>query len=116
MSSKQTALLAPVRQSFSASIEGKPDELDDSGSDWAKLVAKSAAQKIASKKKSFERFEANINTVVLSFVCTDSSQKMIVLQLIQRLTVIIARWLARFQPTFLSWEMCNYSTYDSSKP
>jgi hypothetical protein len=57
-----------LRQSFSASIEGKPDELDDSGSDWAKLVAKSTAQKIVSNKKIFDRFEANINTVVLSFV------------------------------------------------
>lgn len=80
MSSRQAALLAPVRQSFSASIEGKPDELDDCGSDWAKLVAKSAAQKIASEKKIFERFEANMNTVVLSFVSGDSSQKMIVPQ------------------------------------
>lgn len=68
MSSKQAAPLAPLRQSFSASIEGKPDELDDSGSDWAKLVAKSTAQKIASEKKIFDRLEANINTVVLSFV------------------------------------------------
>jgi hypothetical protein len=80
MSSRQAALLAPVRQSFSASIEGKPDEVDDSGSGWAKLVAKSAAQKIASEKKIFERFEANMNTVVLSFVSGDSSQKMIVPQ------------------------------------
>ena len=67
MSSRQAALLAPVRQSFSASIEGKSDEVDDSGSDWAKLVARSAAQKIASKKKIFERFEADLNTAVLSF-------------------------------------------------
>jgi hypothetical protein len=116
MSSKQAALLASVRQSFSASIEGKPDELDDSGSDWAKLVVKSPAEKIASKKKIFDRFEANINTAFLSFVSGDSSQVMIVLQLIQQLRVIIARTLARFQPAFLSLEMCNYSTYDSSKP
>ena len=49
-------------QSFSASIEGNSEDVEDSGSDWAKLEVIWAVDKIASNKKILANSEANSDT------------------------------------------------------